>query len=179
VGKAKSVGEGEHIAPLASPPLKRKREDAAEKKPKKNKSSKKDAKIYSDVVNDSPVLDQESRLDRDGQNDANVPPTPNPKGKSKNTKSAKSADEASDVANGSKTSQTPVDEAREISKKEKRKKRSAKKEGDEAEDDDSTVRHAGVFSKFQKALGKAVKKMPADGDDDVDMDVVEEPELHG
>jgi len=157
----------------ASPSLKRKREDPVERKQKKNKSDKGNAKAHIDV-NDSIVPDQESQTIFDEQSRDK----PKTKSKSKNIKSAKAADEASGIVEEITTSSKDG----KISKKERRRKQSAdsrNKDDEKSGDDELIARHAGVFSKFQKALDKAANQQVPDSAD-VDMEVVEEePELHG
>lgn len=173
----KNAETNEQVASTASPSLKRKREEPVGRKERKRKSDKENIETHSNVIG-SLVLDQESQIISDDQGNVTVPAKPKTKSKSKNTESAKAPDEASEIVT---ESEEHVDQNRKTKKKEKWKKQSAdssNKDNEEAEDDEHTVRHAGVFSKFQKALDKAANKTT--DNEDVDMDAVEEgPELHG
>jgi len=170
----KLAEKSDNLNPTASLPLKRKREDAVGSTSKKNKTSKGNAETIESFF----IRDEKNKTNKD----VNVLPEPETKSKNKKVKSgAKHANEAFDAIKGSDITENPVKHDSKINKKEKRKWKSidsANEEGGKAEDDDPTIRHAGVFSKFQKALDKAANKEPAD--EDVDMNVAEEePELHG
>lgn len=169
-GKVQADKSETAITSSAGAPQKRKREDGVSNQEKK-------ARLDRDHdANEQSVTEKKSSKGRNVQNlrKDNAVPSTTKIMKPKDPKWKSPADTAVEIELQS------IESPKSVKKEKKKTKKPEKTQAEDEElDDDPTARHAGVFSKYQKALDKAASKATVD-EVDVDMDKDEgKPEVHG
>lgn len=175
----KGTENNQNAAPSTSSPLKRKREDAIEKKQKHRRPENVNVQAGKNVE-DGRERSEDHGLQQKSTDEAKLSSSLQTAVRSKEIEIEKSPERSAVAQANDLTSPQLGEKDGKSKKKEKRKrlKMSQNEEEKDVEMDDSTARHAGVLSKFQNALQTSAKNAPADEDVDMNGDE-DEQELHG